>query len=113
VNSEALLAHLIGIARRGELTTYRRLAAAFALDLSTPVDRERLAGALRDVSVAEHRAGRPLLSALVVLAGRRRPGAGFFDCARAVGALTDVTDEDFYEAELTRVYRQWSPASPS
>ena len=108
MNSEALLAHLIGVARRGELTTYRQLAATFGLDLSTPVDRDRLAGALREVSVAEHGAGRPLLSAVVVLAERKRPGAGFFDCARTVGALMNETDEDFYAAELSRVYRQWS-----
>ena len=113
MNPDALRNHLIGVARRGELTTYRRLAAAFDLNFSTPADRERLAAALRDVSVAEHRTGRPLLSAVVVLARRRRPGAGFFDCARAVGVLTNETEEDFYEAELARVYRQWSTAIPS
>jgi hypothetical protein len=113
VNSAALHDYLVRVARRRELTTYRQLAATFDLDLSTSADRDRLAGALREVSVAEHRAGRPLLSAVVVLAGRKQPGAGFFDCARTVGVLTDETDEGFYEAELARVYREWSTVSLS
>src|SRR5690349_794571 len=68
---------------------------------------------LRDVATAEHRAGRPLLTALAVT-GKSIPGNVFFTSARELGALssTDPTEEmKFWQQEERRVYECWSAGS--
>lgn len=76
-----------------------------------PEDRTRLAALLREISTHEHRAGRPLLSALVVLQGRQRPGRGFFNLARELGVMGDTNHADFVAHELDRVYACWAPGT--
>jgi hypothetical protein len=97
--------HLIAVARRRETTTYAEVARAAGLDVDDPADRERLAALLREISTAEHAAGRPMLTAVVVHRGRGRPGRGFFDLARLLGRHTS-DDEAFFVAELGKVYAE-------
>jgi hypothetical protein len=104
---DALRDYLIAIARRQETTTYAEAARVVGLDVHDPADRERLAGLLRAISTAEHAAGRPLLTVIVVLQGRDRPGRGFFDLARSLGLHAGSDDAAFYAAELERLYQAW------
>ncbi len=109
---QAVYERLVAVARAGGTTTYREVAALAGLDMSREEDRRRLAQLLRAISTAEHRRGRPLLSAVVVHRARHRPGAGFFDLARELGLLQDARDrearERFFRAELARVHATWA-----
>ena len=65
---------------------------------------------LAQIAGDEHRAGRPLLTALVVT-GKSIPGNIFFAAARDLGLLasTDPAEEmRFWMAEEARVYDAWS-----
>jgi hypothetical protein len=107
---DRLREYLIAVARRGETTTYAGVMGAAGLDVDEPADRVRLAGLLREISTAEHAAGRPMLTAVVVHRGRGRPGRGFFELARSLGLHAGSDDEVFFAAELARVYREWTGA---
>jgi hypothetical protein len=104
----AVYAALAEVARAGGTIGYRALAGRAGLDLDQPADRAALAAALRAISTAEHAAGRPLLSAVVVLQGRGRPGRGFFALARALGRHTDPDDAAFFRRELACVHATWA-----
>ena len=101
-----IYAELQRVARAGCTTTYRDLAALAGLDLNQPADRAALAGTLRAISTAEHQHGRPLISAVVVLGGRRLPGRGFFALARELGRHTG-DDAAFHRQELAQVHATW------
>ena len=65
---------------------------------------------LADIASHEHRAGRPLLTALVVT-GKSIPGNIFFSSARDLGILssTDPAEEmRFWMSEEARVYDTWA-----
>ena len=71
-----------------------------------------LTSSLRAVSEAEHHQGRPLLSAVCVMAGVKRPGQGFFDLARQVGLMQSGQDNrEFFETEVARVHAYWKDAA--
>ena len=75
-----------------------------------PQARPDLDDVLADIAAAEHRAGRPLLTALVVT-GKSIPGNIFFASARDLGLLasTDPAEEmRFWMAEEARVYAAWA-----
>ena len=75
-----------------------------------PQSRPSVDEVLTDIAAAEHRAGRPLLTALVVT-GKSIPGNIFFDSARALGLLTSTDPAEemrFWMAEEARVYAAWS-----
>lgn len=112
---QAVYERLVAVARARGTITYREVAALAGLDLSREEDRRRLAQLLRAISTAEHRHGRPLLSAVVVHRARHQPGAGFFRLAQELGLLEDAHDREararFYRAELARVHEAW--AGPS
>ena len=104
---ETIYAELKRVARAGGTTSYRALAALAGLDLDRPADRGTLARTLRAISTAEHQQGRPLLSAVVVLGGRRMPGRGFFALARELGRHTGDDDASFFRDELAGVHTAW------
>jgi hypothetical protein len=65
---------------------------------------------LAQIASDEHRAGRPLLTALVVT-GKSIPGNIFFSSARDLGVLSssDPAEEmRFWMAEEARVYDTWA-----
>jgi hypothetical protein len=104
---DAVYAELVRVARAGRTTTYCALATAAGVDLDRPQDRAALQAALRAISTAEHAAGRPLLSTVVVLGGKRQPGRGFFALARDLGLHQDADDAAFFRRELARVHAAW------
>jgi hypothetical protein len=67
---------------------------------------------LTQIASEEHRAGRPLLTALVVT-GKSIPGNIFFSSARQLGLLTSTDPGEemrFWMAEEARVYETWADA---
>jgi len=103
--------HLIEVAREARTVTYFEAAGAVGFRLHTPEARAAFAGLLRDISNEEHQAGRPMLSALVVLQGNRRPGQGFFDLAAELGLVGDKSPDEFHRDEVDRVHAYWQTLS--
>jgi hypothetical protein len=68
----------------------------------------RIGSILGELSEDEHRAGRPLISAVVVASETAVPGGGFFELARRLGLLKAEEKDSFYIQELRRVYDYWS-----
>lgn len=62
---------------------------------------------LGEISTSEYRAGRGMLTAIVVhKSGDHKPGAGFYDCADALGL--DVSDIDrLWVDQLNFVHDYW------
>jgi len=75
-----------------------------------PLLRPEVDEVLAQIAGDEHRAGRPLLTALVVT-GKSIPGNIFFSSARDLGLLktTDPAEEmRFWMAEEARVWDTWT-----
>lgn len=102
---------LLTLARSRQTATYARVASTVGLDFRRAADANELAALLRTISEAEHKEGRPLLSAVCVMAGARRPGQPFFELAKTLGVMKPTQDpRAFFDEELARVYKQWAPA---
>ena len=107
---ERIAARLRAVARAGRTVTYNDLAAVVGLDMDDPAAAREVAGILRAISTAEHAAGRPLLSAVVVGAKTGRPGKGFFKLAQRLGRYDGAADRAFFAQELRRVHEHWQRA---
>lgn len=79
---------LIEIASSRSTVFYEDLAKFLGLEMSNQENRFRLGVMLDEINAVEHKAGRPMLSAVVVRKNDGLPGAGFFECARAFSVLT-------------------------
>jgi hypothetical protein len=99
---------LIGIARERETVTYGEIGRQANLDMMKPPHRAVLGLMLDEIDRHEHAAGRPLLSAVVVLKQTGVSSRGFFACARTLGVETGPDERDFWAAELRRVYDYWA-----
>jgi hypothetical protein len=69
---------------------------------------------LGEISENEHRAGRPMLSAIAVNEAGV-PGEGFFKLARRLGKLATQdarAEEQFLNSERNAVYATWAPSAP-
>ena len=75
--------------------------------MDDPAAAREVAGILRAISTAEHAAGRPLLSVVVVGAKTGRPGKGFFKLAQRLGRYDGAADRAFFAQELRRVHEHW------
>jgi hypothetical protein len=77
-----------------------------SISFETPYD-SRLPQFLAEISTDEAKAGRGMMTALVVRQdGDQRPGAGFFELAERLGY--DVSDpEKFWIEEVNRVFASW------
>ncbi|MHB8645627.1 MAG: hypothetical protein ACYDAR_07550 [Thermomicrobiales bacterium] len=65
-----------------------------------------------EISLREHRYGRPMLSAIVVNVKTGIPGEGFYKLARDFGLLpenaTEEQKEAFGKTEIDAVYAEWA-----
>jgi hypothetical protein len=104
---------LVATARARRVVTYQRVAAQVGLSLTSASDRERLARTLHAIAVAEHAAGRPLLTAVVVLRARGRPGRGFTDLVRELGLHRGVDDAECWRREVDAAYSCWGTPDSS
>ena len=76
-----------------------------SISFETPHD-SRLPQLLAEISADEAKAGRGMMTALVVRNRDQRPGAGFFQLAQRLGY--DVSDpEKFWLQEVNKVFASW------
>ena len=77
-----------------------------SISLKTPRD-SRLPQLLAEISTEEAKAGRCMMTALVVRKnGDQRPGSGFFELAQRLGY--DVSDpEKFWIEQVNKVFSSW------
>jgi hypothetical protein len=77
-----------------------------SISFETPYD-SRLPQFLAEISMEEAKAGRGMMTALVIRKNDdQRPGAGFFELAERLGY--DVSDpEKFWIEEVNRVFASW------
>lgn len=92
---------LIDVAKRGETTTYEALRPEAPQSLSRP---------LWEINDHEHRAGRPLLAAVVVYKNQAGPGSGFYTSAWELGVFLGGYEHVFWKEELERVWAYWKLA---
>ena len=105
--SENIYAELLRVARSGGVTHYSSLAPLVGVSIGDAAGRLRVAELLKEISTAEHAAGRPLLSAVVVMKGKKLPGAGFFGLAQRVGLYDGTDPQEFWRREVQRVWDYW------
>jgi hypothetical protein len=102
------------VAKRRSQRTYKGIADSVGLPFRTSADRNRFFMILGAVSYAEYKAGRPMLSVVVVRKSDRKQGDGFYIIPYALGLLpTDATDEQkqaFADAQLAAAHEHWSKA---
>ena len=99
--------HLREVAKACGLAYYGEVAALISLDLSGPGAVAALSKLLGEISMEEHRLGRPLLSAIVRSKGSDMPGEGFFGLARGLGRFDGSDDLAFWTEEVRRVHDCW------
>lgn len=96
---------LIQRAREGRTIAYSELAAEVkTVDIQPRSDA--LAMMLDGISRSENKAGRGMLSALVIRKDKRMSGPGFFRLARKLGRKFD-DDREFWKGESKRVIGSW------
>ena len=106
-------AKLRQLATLGETIGYQQVSNEIGLGMNMHLtnDRRRIGQLLGDISTAEHNAGRPMRSTVVVYVDEKplNPGPGFFECARRLGRLL-ATDHDtaFFQHELEALYAYWA-----
>lgn len=110
---EPIYEELQRVASSGGYTTYSKIAPLAGLNMGNQPDRNRIADILDEISKHEHRLGRPLLSAVVILADENKPGHGFFTMAREVGRYDGGDELQFWLQELRRVHDAWAAADPA
>jgi hypothetical protein len=103
-------ASLVWAARRRATFKYGDVGQLMGLSGGPEAMREVIQ-IISEIAQAEHQAGRPLLSAVVVTTKTGRPGKGFFEQAVELGKLPAQTGTEergrFWEKELARVYSVW------
>lgn len=105
--NDVIRQELVRVARAGDITYYALIAPLAGVDLNTNAGGAVLAYLLGEISTAEHDAGRPLLSAVVVLKGTNIPGKGFLTLARDVGLYDGADDVKFWVEEVKRLWDYW------
>ncbi len=107
-DAEAIYDKLREVAKSRGITYYSEIAPLASLSMGSPGDRERIARILGDISTAEHQAGRPLLSAVVIRKEENLPGSGFFGLAKDLRLHNGNEDFRYWLQELQRVHDYWS-----
>lgn len=98
---------MIKSARRQETIAYSELVLAVR-SISFDPRAQAFFALLGQVAEEEHRAGRPLLSVVVVHKdGDKMPGPGFFELARALGRSSNDRLE-LWMRELKETFDYWS-----
>ena len=95
------------VARAQGQVAYSEIAPLAQLDMESPADRNQLSDILGEISLFEHKNGRPLLSVVVLYRDDNMPGQGFFRLARELGVYAGKDDIAFFVRELKRVHAYW------
>ena len=106
--TQAIYEKLLRAARTEDTVNYSDIAPLASLNMDLAHDRNQIAGILDGISQAEHDAGRPLLSAVVIRKDENMPGNGFFTLAKRLGLHKGGDNLGFWLAELRRVHDHWA-----
>jgi hypothetical protein len=101
---------LIAAAHNRSMCTYTGIAYLTGLPTVGMAMASQVGHLVGEISEDEHKAGRPMLSALVVEKDSGLTGGGFFALARGLKALTgsSKSDEDrFLKKEKTKLFDFW------
>ena len=103
-DTKAVYEEIVKVAKNDKkgITTYSEVAS------SARIGDWRIGVILDGINKSEHRAGRPLLSAVVTRKDTGMPGAGFFKLAKALGLYDGGDDLEYWSKELHRVYAYWA-----
>jgi len=104
--NKAVYDALMDAASRGKPVYYGELAKLMELNMMDEGDRTKLFKLLENITVYEHKEGRPLLSAIVISRANKMPGYGFFKLARRLGVQKQDNTTFFY-AEVRKVFDYW------
>ena len=112
-NRDDIRERLIATAKKGGeagIIFYGELVEKYGIAL--PDDHREVIDTLEqilcEISEEEHNANRPLLSAVVVLKDKMRPGKGFYTLAERLGKFKAGNDRDeFFSGELGEVHKRW------
>jgi hypothetical protein len=99
---------LVTTARSRQLISYTELGKAADFDVSDAGQLDQLVKILERIAIADIRAARPLLVAVVIRADRGTPSKGFFDFAKQHGLMKREDEMSFFAKELQRVYGAWA-----
>ena len=95
-----LRGRLIKVAQRRDTISYSELRPEAPQTLALPLD---------EINKYELRAGKPLLSAVVIHKDTdRMPGDGFFRIAWEMGQYKEGEPEEYWRQELERVWNYWA-----
>jgi len=106
---ERVRKELISVAEQRGTVTYKTIAHLMGLAPSGCHMVNEVGHMLGEISEDECKRGRPMLSAVVTRVTGKM-GQGFFELARKLGKLKDVSEEAkerFWEEEKARVYEIW------
>lgn len=111
---------LIRQAKRNRHTTYSEInrICNLGLNFSSELDRGRIGSVLGKIVTAEHEAGRPLLSSIVVYESAANGlglGEGFYRIAEdlGIGSRAELKTQNFAEREMARTFTYWSEQAQS
>ena len=108
IDDAAIRERLIVAAKRGEVVHYADLAKATGREMKGPNWAVHIGRILGRISSEEAKAGRPLLSVIVVSRDTGLPGAGFFNLGKELHLVQPGEDEDaFTRRQTRRVYDYW------
>ncbi len=108
MNDRLVYDRLIEVACAGRTISLYEIADLLKLDASKSQDRRKVSYMLNQISYRENSAGRPLLSAVVVLPEIGYPEKGFFLLARELGFNRFGDERSYYLYELKRVHEYWA-----
>jgi hypothetical protein len=104
---------LIRAAQQRRLLYYKEVAQLLGIHPAGHHMARQVGQVLGEISENEHRAGRPMLSAIAVNEAGI-PGEGFFKLARRLGKLATQdarAEEQFLNSERNSVYATWAPSA--
>ncbi len=104
---------LVEVACSGKVVSYQDVAAWLGKDFYKPEDHAEVLRILGEIDCQENAAGRPLLTAVVVLPEIRYPDSSFFRLARGLGFNNFEDWRSFYWHELSRVHAYWKMHIPA
>lgn len=97
---------LVSVAKKEETITYSDLTSQLRSVKLEP-NQYALFEILGEISSEEHKAGRGMLTAVVITIEGGMPGSGFFDLAESLG-YTIVDKVSFWVFRLKEVHEYWS-----
>jgi hypothetical protein len=110
VAHQEIYAKLRDVAANEQVIYYHQIAPLAGLNMSLADDRNRIADILDEISLLEHKQGRPLLSVVVVQVETGRPGKGFYKLATTLNLFSgksDIDEMEFFVNTAKRAYATW------